>query len=70
MLHRPRLLAALVWSLFVGAAVRGGAELIGGYSPGWSMLVGLGGAVAVIAFMAFAIGLWRATGQTPMAAAH
>jgi hypothetical protein len=30
MLRRPRLLAALVWALLVGATLRGGAELIGG----------------------------------------
>jgi hypothetical protein len=60
MLHRPRLLGALVWSLLLGAALRGVAELIGGYSPGWSVLVGVGGSVAVIAFTLFAFGLWRA----------
>jgi hypothetical protein len=61
MLHRPRLLGALVWSLLLGAALRGAAELIGGYSPGWSVLVGVGGTLAVIAFTMFAYGLWRAT---------
>ena len=70
MLHRPRLLAALVWSLLLGAALRGAAELIGGYSPGWSLLVAVGGTLAVIAFTAFAFGLWRATGQTPMTASR
>lgn len=61
MLHRPRLLGALVWSLLVGAALRAAAELIGGYSPGWSAVVALGAALAVIAFTTFATGLWRAT---------
>ena len=61
MLHRPRLLGTLVWSLLLGAALRGAAELIGGYSPGWSVLVGVGGTLAVIAFTMFAFGLWRAT---------
>jgi uncharacterized protein involved in response to NO len=68
MLHRPRLLGALVWSLLVGAVLRGGAELIGGYSPGWGVLVALGGTLAAIAFTAFAFGLWRATGRAPVAA--
>jgi uncharacterized protein involved in response to NO len=70
MLHRPRLLSALMWSLLLGAALRGAAELIGGYSPGWSLLVGVGGTLAVIAFVVFAFGLWRATGRTPVTAAH
>src|SRR5205085_3356075 len=68
MLHRSRLLAALVWSLLIGAALRGGAELVGGYSPGWSMLVALGGTLAVVAFIAFAVGLWRSTAPAPVAA--
>ena len=51
----------------IGAALRGGAELIGGYSPGWSVLVGLGGTLAVVAFTTFAFGLWRATRRAPLA---
>jgi hypothetical protein len=70
MLHRGRLLAGMVWSLLVGAALRGGAELIGGYSSGWSVLVALGGTLAVGAFVVFAIGLWRATGRPPLAAVN
>jgi len=70
MLHRSRLLGALVWSLLFGAALRGGAELVGGYSPGWSSLEALGGTLAVVAFIAFAIGLWRSTARAPVAAAH
>jgi uncharacterized protein involved in response to NO len=74
MLHRPRWLASLVWSLLVGAALRGGAELIGGYHPAWNVLAALGGTLAVIAFTAFAVGLWRATGPQrparPLAQPH
>jgi len=66
MLHRARLLGALVWSLLIGAALRGGAELVGGYSPGWSVLVALGGTLAVVAFIAFALGLWRSTASAPV----
>ena len=55
----------LVWSLLIGAALRGGAELVGGYSPGWSSLEALGGTLAVVAFIAFAIGLWRSTVPAP-----
>jgi hypothetical protein len=68
MLHRSRLLGALVWSLLIGAMLRGGAELVGGYSPGWSILVALGGTLAVVAFTAFAVALWRSTGPTSVAA--
>jgi hypothetical protein len=60
MLHRPRLLAVLVWSLLVGAAVRGGAELVAGYAPGWGSAVALGGVLGAAAFVVFAVGLWRA----------
>jgi uncharacterized protein involved in response to NO len=67
MLYRPRLLSALVWALLVGAILRGGAELIGGYGSGWSSVVGLGGLLAVIAVVIFALGLWRATGRDPVA---
>jgi uncharacterized protein involved in response to NO len=60
MVHRTRLLAVLVWSLLAAAAVRGGAELVGGYAPGWGSAVALGGVVAAAAFVVFAVGLWRA----------
>jgi len=42
-------------------ALRGGAELVGGYSPGWNLLVALGGALAVVAFTAFAAATHSAT---------
>ena len=70
MLHRSGLLGALVWSLLIGAALRSGAEFVGGYSPGWSVLVALGGTLAVVAFIAFAGGLWRSTGPTSVAVAQ
>jgi uncharacterized protein involved in response to NO len=60
MLHRPRLLAALGWSLLMGAAVRGGAELVAGYASGWGSAVALGGVIGAVAFVVFAVGLWRA----------
>jgi hypothetical protein len=63
MLYRARLLAALVWSFLVGAVLRGGGELIGGYGPGWNIMVALGGALTVIAFVVFAVGLWRLPGK-------
>jgi hypothetical protein len=65
MLHRPRLLAMLVWTLLAGAALRFVAELLGAYAPGWGFLVALGGTLGVIAFLVFAAGLWRATGRAP-----
>jgi hypothetical protein len=63
MVHRPRLLAGLVWTLLAGAALRFVAELVGGYSPGWGALVALGGTLGVAAFVVFAVGLWRASGR-------
>ena len=65
MLPRPQLLAALVWTLFVGAALRFAGEFLGGYSPGWGALVALGGTLGVVSFSVFAVGLWRATGRAP-----
>lgn len=65
MLHRPRLLGGMIWSLFAGAALRGTAELLGGYRPGWGVGVALGGALAVGAFTVFAVGLWWATARAP-----
>jgi hypothetical protein len=70
MLYRGRLLAAMVWSLLVGAALRGGAELLGGYAPGWSVLVALGGVLAVLAFVVFAFDLWRSTDRARLATAQ
>lgn len=65
MLHRAGLLAALVWSLLAGALLRFAAELIGGYAPGWGAIVAIGGTLGVVAFVVFAVGLWRATSRAP-----
>jgi hypothetical protein len=40
MIRQPRLLAGLLWTLFVGAAMRSGAQLLGGYDGAWSWLRG------------------------------
>jgi hypothetical protein len=65
MLRRPRLLAALVWTMLSGAALRFGAEFLGGYAPGWGAVAALGGTLGIVAFVVFAIGLWRVTGRAP-----
>jgi hypothetical protein len=65
MTRRPQLLRGLMWTLFIAAALRSGAELLGGYGPGWSMMVALGGLLGVTAFTIFAIGLWRTTMSVP-----
>jgi len=65
MMRHPRLLAALVWALLVGAALRSVPELVGGYASGWGSLVGVGGTVGTLAFVVFGVGLWRATGLGP-----
>jgi len=63
MMGRPLLLAALMWSLFVSAALRAGAEIIGGYAEGWDVLVALGGTIATVVFLVFAALLWHTTGR-------
>jgi hypothetical protein len=65
MVRRPGLLAAMMWTLLVGAGVRFAAELFGGYSSGWGALVALGGTLGVAAFVVFAVGLWYATIRVP-----
>ena len=55
--------------VLLGAVLRGGAELIGGYSPGWNLVVALGGSLATVAFVVFAVGLWRSTRRVPVAPA-
>jgi hypothetical protein len=65
MLHRPRLLAAMVWTLLLGAALRFAGEFFGGYGPGWGALAALGGTLGAASFVVFAFGLWRATSRAP-----
>lgn len=65
MLHRPRLLAVLVWTLLVGAGLRFTGEFFGGYGLGWGALAAAGGSLAAGSFVVFAVGLWRATGRAP-----
>lgn len=65
MMRHPRLLAALVWGLLVGAALRVVPELLAGYGGGWGSLVGLGGTIGTLAFVVFGVGLWHATGRAP-----
>ncbi|MDQ3811806.1 MAG: NnrS family protein, partial [Chloroflexota bacterium] len=65
MLHRTRLLAMTMWVLLGGAGLRFGAELLGGYQPGWGAAVALGGTLGVVGFGIFATSLWRTTGHTP-----
>jgi hypothetical protein len=65
MVRRPRFLAALVWTLLFGAALRGGAELVAGYAPGWGVAVALGGMLGVAGFLAFGAGVWRTMSRAP-----
>src|SRR5205085_8644181 len=58
MLHRPRLLAALVWTTLSGATLRFGGAFLGGYAPAGGAVVALAGTLSVVAFVVFAIGLW------------
>ena len=61
--HTPTVL--LIWALFAGALLRGGAELLGGYEGGWSIAMSVGGTLTAVAFTIFAVGLWRATASAP-----
>jgi hypothetical protein len=69
MMRQPRLLSVMLWTLLVGAALRFVAELFGGYGLGWGALVALGGTLGVLAFVVFAVGLWRASARVPGIAA-
>ena len=69
MMRQPRLLSAMMWTLLIGAVLRFVAELFGGYGLGWGALVALGGTLGVVAFIVFAVGLWRASGRAPGLAA-
>ncbi len=64
MVRRPNRLNALMAALFVGALLRVGGEMLGGYAPGWNILVGAGGTIGAAAFTVFAIAVWR--GREPL----
>jgi hypothetical protein len=64
-LKRRRLLEATVDLLLLGALLRVGAEAIGGYEPVAGPLVSLGGALGVLGFTVFAVGMWSALGRLP-----
>jgi hypothetical protein len=58
MVRHPGRLAVLMGSLLAAAALRVAGEMIGGYTPGWNLVVAAGGTLGTAAFVAFAIGLW------------
>jgi hypothetical protein len=68
-LRHPARLELTVDVLLLGAALRVGAELLGGYGPLSGPLVALGGMLTWGAFGLFAIGLWSAIGRLPQAPA-
>jgi hypothetical protein len=61
MVGHPGRLSVLMGILFLAAALRVGGEMIGGYTPGWNLVVATGGTLGTAAFLAFAVGLWRST---------
>jgi hypothetical protein len=73
MIRQPVLLSWLLWTLFVGAALRTGAELVGGYQGAWAMALAAGALLSTGAFTVFAIGLGNTCvlqrGSVPRAAA-
>jgi hypothetical protein len=60
MLRNPRRLDVLMGTLFAAALLRVGGQMVGGYAPGWNVLVGVGGTLGAAAFVVFAVGVWRA----------
>ncbi len=63
MLRNRDELAALMATLFGGAALRVFGELFGGYSLGWGAVVAVGAAAEALAFTWFALRLWWASGE-------
>jgi len=68
MTANSRILAMLMWALFVAAGLRVGGEAIGGYGDGWNIVVAGGGTLGTLAFSVFAVMLWRDTPPTAGAA--
>lgn len=64
-LKRRWLIEVIVDTLLVGAAIRVVAEVIGGYEPATGPLVALGGTLSIVAFIAFAVGMWSALSRLP-----
>ena len=64
-LRRRLLLEITVDVLLVGAFVRVGAELIGGYQAVAGPLVALGGVLGVAGFAVFAAGMWSSLARLP-----
>jgi hypothetical protein len=62
--HRGRL-EITVDLMLVGALLRVGAELLGGYQGPAGPLVSLGGTLSVVGFALFAVGLWSSLGRLP-----
>jgi hypothetical protein len=61
MMRRPTLLTGLLWTLFLGAALRSGGELLGGYQSAWAMVLAAGALLSTGAFTVFAIGMWQSS---------
>jgi hypothetical protein len=64
MMAHPERLAGLMVALLLGALLRAGGELIGGYAEGWDLVLALGGTVTTLAFVVFAVELWQTTART------
>ena len=62
--HR-RLIDVIVDVLLLGALLRVVAEAVGGYDSVTGPLIALGGTLSVIAFIAFAVGMWSSLGRLP-----
>jgi hypothetical protein len=64
-LQRPSFLNATVALLTLGALLRVGGELLGGYSGLFGPITGIGGVLGLSGFLLFAATLWPALGHLP-----
>lgn len=62
-LYRPRLVSLMTGLLLVGAVLRVGGELVGGYADWAAPLLALGGTLGVLGFILFAATVWPTLGR-------
>jgi hypothetical protein len=66
MMEHPERLAGLMAALLLGALLRAGGELVGGYAEGWGLIIALGAILTALAFVAFAVELLQITGRAAL----
>ena len=63
--QHPRFVNLMIGLLLLGALVRVGGELSGGYGGPFGPITGLGGLLGTLGFLLFAASLWPALGHLP-----